>query len=144
MAMLIELHKVAGLTVTDGTEPNRRDILINETGQWFQVTLSEGIVNLLRDMVPDSTHWLLYGQGKAAMVRVECPTIDFIPATREVIKLINKHDSDNPIALIPLSVIEVNQDKTVAKVFAPFKSETWELQSYPNENWRLNLNVLKD
>jgi len=144
MTTLIELHKVAGLTVTDGTEANRRDILINETGHWFQITLSDGTNNLLEDMAPDNTHWLFYGHGKAVMVRVECPVVDFIPITREVIKLINKHDNSSVVALIPLSVVEVNHTKTLAKVFAPFKSETWELRSFPNENWRLAVNILKD
>lgn len=144
MTMLIELHNVKGLTVTPSEDPLKRDILINETGEWFQIFIPEPSNNLLLHMAPDSTHWLFYGHGKASIVKIDCPLDDFIPITRAVTKLIRVHDNDNHVVLIPLSVIEVNESKTKAKVFTPLKAETWEMTAHPEDNWHLGVKVIKD
>jgi hypothetical protein len=144
MSTLIELHNVKGLTVTPSDDPTKRDILINETGEWFQIFIPEPTANLLAHMAPDSTHWIFYGEGRASIVKIECPLDDFIPISRSITKLIRVHDNDIHVVLIPISVVDVNEDKTRARVYAPLKAETWQLESLPEENWHLNVKVIKD
>lgn len=140
----IALGNIPGITVMGDQDSDVRSVLLEQHGTWFDINVDKPGANVLDRMTIDSRHWLLYGNGKGAMVKVNCSSDDYIPITKEVIRLLTKHDAATPFVIIPLVCVEINAGKTTAKAFSPFKAENWVLTVDPAHNYALAVEILKD
>lgn len=140
----IALGNIPGITVTKKEDSDLHSVLLERHGTWIDIHVAESGTNVLDRMVVDSRYWLLYGNGKGTLVKVNCTSDDFIPVTKEVIRLINAHDSSTPLVIIPLVCVEINDTKTTAKVFSPFKAENWILTVDLAAGCKMDVKILKD
>lgn len=143
--ILMDFAAIPGLTVTHMDGEDHLQVLVNDSGLWFNLLVADSQETYFKQLHAGSQHWILYNGSQASIVGVSCPDNEFTSLAKDVITLLQKCEDFKTTILIPITVIEVVAPKQFIKVQPLFKPDAWMIEFIPNldGDYRLDIAVIK-